>query len=97
MEQGIGQLKRKFHVLHGEVRVSPEKTCQIITACAVLYNICKIRNIPDLEEEREDDEEEEEEDGEDGENEDEGEPPNHPAPIPEGVLYRAHFTNLHFA
>lgn len=45
VERGIGQLKRRFHVLHGEVRVSPQKTCKIILACAVLHNICKDRNI----------------------------------------------------
>lgn len=45
VERGIGLLKRRFHVLHGEVRLSPEKTCDVIAACAVLYNICKDRNI----------------------------------------------------
>lgn len=45
VERGIGQLKRRFHVLHGEVRVSPQKTCKIILSCAVLHNICKDRNI----------------------------------------------------
>ena len=46
VERGIGQLKRRFHVLHGEVRLSPQKTCQAIIACAVLHNICKDRQIP---------------------------------------------------
>ena len=46
MERGIGQLKRRFHVLHSEVRLSPEKTCKMINVCAVLHNICKARNIP---------------------------------------------------
>ncbi|WAR28858.1 hypothetical protein MAR_014562 [Mya arenaria] len=27
VERGIGQLKRRFGVLHGEVRVQPEKAC----------------------------------------------------------------------
>lgn len=45
MERGIGQLKRRFHVLHGEVRVSPAKTYKIVVACAILHNICKARNI----------------------------------------------------
>ncbi|XP_048879280.1 putative nuclease HARBI1 [Brienomyrus brachyistius] len=34
VERGIGQLKRRFHVLHGEVRLSPAKVCKVITACA---------------------------------------------------------------
>ncbi|XP_064598738.1 uncharacterized protein LOC135465429 [Liolophura sinensis] len=46
VERGIGQLKRRFHVLHGEIRMSPDKACQIILACAVLHNICKLRQIP---------------------------------------------------
>ncbi|KAK3886785.1 hypothetical protein Pcinc_009105 [Petrolisthes cinctipes] len=45
VERGIGQLKRRFHVLHGEVRVSPAKTYRIVGACAILHNICKARNI----------------------------------------------------
>ena len=39
-------MKRRFHVLHGEVRLSPQKACQVIMACGVLHNICKKRNIP---------------------------------------------------
>lgn len=46
VERGIGQLKRRFHALHSEVRLSPEKTCKLINVCAVLHNICKARNIP---------------------------------------------------
>lgn len=46
VERGIGQLKRRFHVLHGEVRLSPDKTCQVIVACCILHNICKDRQIP---------------------------------------------------
>ncbi|XP_059380106.1 putative nuclease HARBI1 [Carassius carassius] len=32
VEQGIGQLKRRFHILHGEVRLAPGKVCKVITA-----------------------------------------------------------------
>ncbi|XP_061184381.1 putative nuclease HARBI1 [Saccostrea echinata] len=46
VERGIGQLKRRFHVLHGEIRLSPQKACQVVIACAVLHNICKDRQIP---------------------------------------------------
>ncbi|XP_045115809.1 putative nuclease HARBI1 [Portunus trituberculatus] len=45
VERGIGLLKRRFHALHGEIRLSPQKTCHVIIACAVLHNICKVRNI----------------------------------------------------
>ncbi|RXN36535.1 nuclease HARBI1 [Labeo rohita] len=41
VERGIGQLKRRFHVLHGEVRLRPEKVSKVIIACAILHNICK--------------------------------------------------------
>ncbi|KAK3868984.1 hypothetical protein Pcinc_025667 [Petrolisthes cinctipes] len=91
VERGIGQLKRRFHVLHGEVRVSPQKTCKIILACAVLYNICKDRHIHIPEEDLLD--ENAAEDVEDrGRNEDA------PAGVPEdGLRFRDHFVNLHFA
>ncbi|XP_062849563.1 putative nuclease HARBI1 [Trichomycterus rosablanca] len=46
VERGIGQWKRRFHILHSEIRYSPEKVCRIIMACAILHNICKKRNIP---------------------------------------------------
>ncbi|XP_046579132.1 putative nuclease HARBI1 [Haliotis rubra] len=46
VERGFGQLKRRFSVLHGEMRLSPERACKVITACAVLHNICKTRDIP---------------------------------------------------
>ncbi|WAR11049.1 LOW QUALITY PROTEIN: HARB1-like protein [Mya arenaria] len=46
VERGIGQLKRRFGVLHGEIRVQPEKACRIVLTCADLHNICKARNIP---------------------------------------------------
>ena len=55
VERGIGQLKRRFHVLHGEIRLSPEKSCQVILACAILHNICKERNIPCPQVDNEDD------------------------------------------
>ncbi len=46
MERGIGQLKRRFHVLHGEIRQSPECASRIIMACGILHNICKARKTP---------------------------------------------------
>ncbi|XP_067659984.1 putative nuclease HARBI1 [Haliotis asinina] len=45
VERAIGQLKRRFRVLHGEIRLKPEKAAKVITVCAMLHNICKDRNI----------------------------------------------------
>ena len=46
MERGIGQLKRRFFVLHDEIRLTPPlKVAQIVDVCALLHNICKERNI----------------------------------------------------
>ena len=48
----FGQWKRRFHCLHAEIRLSsPESICQLISACAVLHNIAKSRNLPDIDEE----------------------------------------------
>ena len=35
IEQTYGRWKRRFHVLHSEIRMAPEKVCLIIGACAV--------------------------------------------------------------
>ena len=45
VECGIGQLKRCFHVLQGEVWLTPDKVCKVIIACAILHNTCKARQI----------------------------------------------------
>ena len=37
-ERCNGILKRRFHCLHGELRVSPERACNIIAACIILHN-----------------------------------------------------------
>ena len=39
IEQTFGRWKRRFHVLHAEIRMGPEKVCVIVGACAVLHNI----------------------------------------------------------
>ncbi|XP_071142099.1 putative nuclease HARBI1 [Mytilus edulis] len=44
IERTFGILKRRFHVLHSEVRMKPEKVCRIFGACAVLHNIGLSRN-----------------------------------------------------
>ncbi|CAC5414366.1 HARBI1 [Mytilus coruscus] len=39
-------MKRRFHVLHGEVRMKPAKVCRIIGACAILHNIAIMLREP---------------------------------------------------
>ncbi|KAL1251079.1 hypothetical protein QQF64_018875 [Cirrhinus molitorella] len=84
-ERVIGQLKRRFHVLHGEVRLAPGKVCRVITACAVLHNICKERQIADPPSCNQADEADDEEN-----------PPQGRDLSQSGIPYRAQFTNLHF-
>src|SRR6218665_223635 len=38
IEQCIGVLKRRWHCLHTELRVTPQRACEIICACVVLHN-----------------------------------------------------------
>ena len=38
IERCNGILNRIFHCLHGELRVSPERGCNIIAACIILHN-----------------------------------------------------------
>ena len=39
VEQAFGRWKRRFHCLHGEIRMAPDRVCVIIVACAVLHNM----------------------------------------------------------
>ena len=39
IEQTFGRWKRRFHVLHAEIRMAPEKVCMIVGAFAVLHDI----------------------------------------------------------
>ena len=45
MERGIQQLKKRFHVLHSEIRLDPVKTCKDILDCASLHYLCKQKNL----------------------------------------------------
>ncbi|KAL7395824.1 hypothetical protein ABVT39_024009 [Epinephelus coioides] len=51
VEQCIRVLKRRFHCLHGEMRMHPERVCVVIAAAAVLHNICIKKRIPLLRQE----------------------------------------------
>ena len=55
IEQTFGRWKRRFHVLHSEIRMAPDRVCNIIGACAVLHNIAILLNEP-MEDEELDDE-----------------------------------------
>ena len=98
MERGIGQWKRRFHVLHSEIRVTPPaKVCKIIFVCAVLHNICKDRNIEILLEGDEHGQPPEEEmpmvGNEDGNH---GEALRGGQRHGDGLFYRDEFARLHF-
>uniref|UniRef100_A0A914UIY3 Putative nuclease HARBI1 n=1 Tax=Plectus sambesii TaxID=2011161 RepID=A0A914UIY3_9BILA len=49
IEQAFGCLKRRFHVLHGEIRLpDPAKVCAVVIACCVLHNLATRRSLPDF-------------------------------------------------
>lgn len=54
IEQCFGRWKRRFGILHSEIRTSPEKACRIITACAMLHNIAILRKYPEVDAEGDD-------------------------------------------
>ena len=53
IERAFGILKRRFHVMHSEVRMTPERVCTITIACCILHNIAIDNNepIPEYEDE----------------------------------------------
>ena len=46
VEQSFGSWKRRFHVLHSEIRMTPQRACSVIGACGVLHNIAVLLNEP---------------------------------------------------
>ena len=46
IERTFGRLKRRFHVLHGEIRMEPARVCKIVTTCAILHNFAIIQGEP---------------------------------------------------
>lgn len=41
IERCFGVLKRRFHCLHGELKMKPERVSNIICACVVLHNLAR--------------------------------------------------------
>ena len=48
IERSFGLLKRSFHILHSEIRMSPDRVCIIIAACFVLHNIAVSLREPEV-------------------------------------------------
>ncbi len=44
IERTFGRWKRKFVMLHNEIRMDPRRVCKIVGACAVLHNIAVDKN-----------------------------------------------------
>ena len=84
VERGIGQMKCRFHVLHGEIRLTPERASTVFTVCAILHNLCKRRNIPQPDDDDDVDDDCDQHDNEFGRVE------------PSGLAFRDHFVNTHF-
>jgi len=47
IEQLFGQWKRRFMILHNEIRVPQDRVSSVISACAVLHNIAQLPDIFD--------------------------------------------------
>ena len=78
------------HVLHSEIRLTPERASTVITVCAILHNLCKRRNIPQPDDDDDDDDDDEEDDDHD----DDGDRDNEFGRVePSGLAFRDHFEN----
>ena len=78
-------MKRRFHLLHSEIRLSPERDSRVITVCGILHNICQQRNIPQPEDDSDND-------GDDGD--DDNDSVFHLDEVEQsGLAYRDHFVN----
>lgn len=49
IEQTFGRWKRRFAILHGEVRVCYKRVPLLIACCAILHNIAVQHGLPDFE------------------------------------------------
>ena len=48
IERTFGLVKRRFHILHSEIRMTPDRVCTIIAACFVLHNIAVSLREPEI-------------------------------------------------
>ncbi len=46
VERCIGVVKRRFHCLHTELRVTPRKACRMTTVCMILHNKALALRLP---------------------------------------------------
>ena len=44
IEQSFGIFKRRFYLIHSEIRMDPIKVLHLVAACAVLHNIAILQN-----------------------------------------------------
>ena len=58
IERSFGVLKRRFHILHSEIRMAPDRVCTIIVACFVLHNIAVFVREPEIDDDWDIDEQE---------------------------------------
>ena len=56
IERTFGLLKRRFHILHSEIRMAPDRVCTIVVACFVLHNIAINLREPEVDDGHVDDE-----------------------------------------
>lgn len=62
IERSFGQLKKRFPILHSQIRVATERVPSIVLACFILNNVAKHLKDPDYGEDLDDTEEEAEND-----------------------------------
>ena len=46
VQQSFERWRRRFHVVHSEIRMTPQRARSVIGACAVLHNIAVLLNEP---------------------------------------------------
>ncbi|CAG2257465.1 HARBI1 [Mytilus edulis] len=46
IERTFGRWKRRFHLLHSEIRLTPDRVCKIVIACAILHNFAILQREP---------------------------------------------------
>lgn len=59
IERTFGQFKRRFAIMHQEVRTTPERACKLVLACTILHNLSKDFSLPEIGNDEDDDSDEE--------------------------------------